>query len=263
MKLTILGSGTTVPHPKRRSAGYWLETSAGMVLLDCSMYVPRQMVELELDWPRLDAIWISHFHLDHVGGLAPFLSGTKHAEEVKNRRKPLRVFGPVGLKGLLEAFDDAGDYKLFKQPFPLEVVEVEPLEKFQIVKGVNAVAMKTPHNDESLAVHIRDVDDSTLVYAADTGFTELLATFARRVDLLVLEASYPKNKTKEKHLELAEAMYIIRKAEPKRAVLTHLYPMWDKIDFVKEVAMYSPRCEVIEAADGMELEIAADTRLDK
>ena len=258
MKLTILGSGTTVPHPKRRSAGYWLETSAGTVLLDCSMYVPRQIVELGLDWPKLDAIWISHFHLDHVGGLAPFLSGTKHAEEVKKRRKPLNIFGPVGLTDLLAAFDDAGDYKLFKQPFPLEIIEVEPLETFQIVEGLDAVAMKTPHDDESLAVHIRDRDDSTLVYTADTGFTELLATFARKADLLVIEASYPKNKTKEKHLELAEAMYIIRKAQPNRAVLTHLYPIWDKFDFAKEVAKYSPPCEVIEASDGLQLEFCAD-----
>jgi len=255
MKLTILGSGTTVPHPKRRSSGHWLETGSGTVLLDCSMYVPRQMVELGLDWPRLDAIWISHFHLDHVGGLAPFLSGTKHAEEMRKRAKPLHIFGPAGLKDLLKGFDDAGNYKLFKQPFPLEVIEVEPLDTFQLVKGIDAVAMKTPHNPESLAIHLRDLDDSTLVYTADTGFTELLATFARKVDMLVIEASYPKNKTKEKHLELAEAMHIVRKAGPKRAVLTHLYPIWDKFDFAKEVARYSPPCEVIEATDGMELEI--------
>ena len=108
--------------------------------------------------------------------------------------------------------------------------------------------------EQSSLEAIRDRDDSTLVYTADTGFTELLATFARKVDLLVIEASYPKNKTKEKHLELAEAMHIIRKAQPKRAVLTHLYPIWDKFDFAKEVAKYSPPCELIEAVDGLEIE---------
>ncbi|MFL6468924.1 MAG: MBL fold metallo-hydrolase [Pyrinomonadaceae bacterium] len=255
MKLTILGSGTTVPHPKRRSAGYWLETTGGRVLLDCSMYAVRQLVELELDWPKLDSIWISHFHLDHVGGLAPFLAGTKHADQMKKRRKALRIFGPVGFGDLLEKFNDANDYKLFQQPFPVDIIEVEPLERFEIVESVNAVAMKTVHTDESLAIHIRDSDDSTFVYTSDTGFDELLGMFASKVDMLVIEASYPKNKTKAKHLELAEAMYIIRKAAPKRAVLTHLYPEWDKVNFDKEVVKYSPPCEVIEATDGLQLDI--------
>jgi ribonuclease BN (tRNA processing enzyme) len=254
MKLTILGSGTTVPHPKRRSAGYWLETSIGTILLDFSMYVPRQLVELGLDWPGLDAVWISHFHLDHVGGLAPFLAGTRHAEEVKRRLKPLRIYGSEGLKALLNAFNDAGDYKLFKQPFPIEIIEVEPLEKFEILDGIAAVAMKTPHTDESLALHIQYADDSTMVYTGDTGFEDILGTFARKVDLLVIESSYVKGKTKDKHLELAEAMHVVRKAEPKRAVLTHLYPEWDGVDFEKEVAKYSPGCEVIEAVDGLTIE---------
>jgi ribonuclease BN (tRNA processing enzyme) len=251
MKLTILGSGTTVLHAKRRSAGYWLETSAGTILLDFSMYVPRQVVELGLDWPNLDAIWISHFHLDHVGGLAPFLGGTKHAAEMKQRTKLLRIFGPKGLEKLLNAFNDAADYKLFKQPFPIEIIEVEPLEKFELLEGLTAAAMKTPHTDESLAIHIRDADDTTMVYTGDTGFDDILGTFAGKVDLLVIESSYVKDKTKDKHLELAEAIHIIRKAGAKRAVLTHLYPEWDSVDFEKEVAKYSPACEVIEATDGL------------
>jgi ribonuclease BN (tRNA processing enzyme) len=254
MKLTILGSGTTVPHKARRSSGYWLETTAGTILLDFSMYVPRQLVELALDWANLDAIWISHFHLDHVGGLAPFLGGSRHAEEMRNREKRLRIFGPKGLERLMNAFNDAGDYKLFKQPFPVEIAEVEPLEKFEILDGVHAVAMKTPHTDESLAIHIRDTDDSTFVYTSDTGMEAILGTFARRVDLLVIESSYVKDKTKDKHLELTEAMFIVRKAGPKRAVLTHLYPEWDGVDLKKEVAKYSPGCEVIEATDGLTIE---------
>lgn len=224
-------------------------------MLDFSMCVPRQMVELELDWPDLDAIWMSHFHLDHIGGLAPFLAGTKHSAEMKNRKKPLRIFGPEGIKKLLDTFNDAGNYKLFEQPFPLEIVEVEPLETFQLLDGVTAVSMKTPHTDESLAIHIRDSDDATIVYTSDTGFEPIIGTFARKVDLLVIESSYVNNKTKDKHLELAEAMHVIRKAEPKRAVLTHLYPEWDEANFEKEVKAFSPPCEVIEARDGLQIDI--------
>src|SRR5688572_24021624 len=117
MKLTVLGSGTTVPHPRRASSAYWLETSGGSVLLDCSASVASRMATAGLDWPDLGAIWISHFHLDHIGGLAPLLAGTKHAEEMKKREKPLRIFGPAGLSSLLDRLSDANNYRLLEQPF--------------------------------------------------------------------------------------------------------------------------------------------------
>jgi len=255
MKFIVLGSGTSVPHAKRSASGYWLETASGSLLLDCGASAVHRIAQEKLDWTNLDAIWISHFHLDHVGGLAPFLFGTKYAPETRDREKPLRIFGARGLKKLVEAFDKANDYDLFKQPFPLEITEIEPLEKFEILPHTEAVAVKTPHTDESLAIHIRDKNDKTLVYTADTGFTKDLGTLARGVDLLVMECSFFKNKPVETHLELAEAMYLARFAKPKKVILTHLYPEWDKEDFLKEVGKLSPLCEVIEAEDGLRLEI--------
>jgi len=255
MKLIVLGSGTSVPHPDRSSSAYWLESSGSKVLLDCSASAVLRMCEEGLDWAGLDAIWISHFHLDHVGGLAPFLAGTKHSSVMKQRTKTLRIFGGSGLEGLLHRFDAVNNYKLFDQPFPLEVIEVDPLESFVLAPGLDAVAMSTPHTDESQALHIRDAAGTTLVYTADTGFTDVISAFARKVDLLVIEASFPADKPGPKHLELAESMFIIRKAEPKRAVLTHLYPDWDGIDLAAEAAKFSPPCEIIEAKDGLRLEI--------
>ncbi len=252
MKLVVLGSGTSVPHPTRSSSGYWLETSGGTVLLDCSASIGSRMAANGLDWPNLDAIWISHFHLDHVGGLAPLLAGTKHAEQMKRRTKPLRIFGPQGLKKLIASFSDAHNYRLLEQPFPVEITEIETLEPFEIVNGVEATAMKTPHTPESHAIHIRD-GETTLVYTADTGFDESLSTLANRVDLLILECSFVKDKPAQKHLELAEAIHLIRKANPKRAMLTHFYPEWDDVDFEEELAKFSPMCEVIEATDGLQL----------
>jgi ribonuclease BN (tRNA processing enzyme) len=132
---------------------------------------------------------------------------------------------------------------------------VEPLEKFEIVRGVTAATMKTPHTEDSRAIHLRDADDTTFVYTSDTGFSDVLAAFAGKVDLLLMESSYVKEKEVDIHLELAEAMHIARKAAPKRVMLTHLYPYWDDVDFGKEVAKYSPRCEVTEAKDGLSVEL--------
>jgi ribonuclease BN (tRNA processing enzyme) len=255
MKFTVLGSGTAVPHPQRSSSGYWIETKNGSLLLDCGASAILRMAQEKLDWANLDAIWISHFHLDHVGGLPVFLFGTRNAPQMREREKPLKIFGASGLGKLIEAFDDANNYKLFKQYFPVEIKEVEPLEKFEIFSGLEAVAADTPHTEESLAIHLRDENGKTLVYTADTGFTKSVGVLARDVDLLVMECSFFKDKTSEKHLELGEAMYLVRYAQPKRTVVTHFYPEWDAVDFQKEIKKLSPPCEILEARDGLRLEI--------
>ena len=253
MKFVVLGSGSAVPHPRRSSSAYWLETSAGTILLDFAASAIHRMAQENLAWANLDAIWISHFHLDHIGGLAPFLFGTRHAPEMKARTKPLTIFGARGLEKLIKTFDEANNYKLFQQPFPLEIREVEPMEEFEILSGVRAAPIKTPHTDESLAIHIRD--DKTFVYSSDTGFTKVLGAFARAADLFVVECSFFKNKPSEKHLELAEAMFLIRYAKPRKAVLTHFYAEWDAVDFRKEVEKFNPPCAVLQAQDGLRLEI--------
>lgn len=255
MKFIVLGSGTSVPHSQRSSAGFWLETETGSLLLDCSASAVHRMAQENLDWANLDAIWISHFHLDHVAGLPALLFGTKYAPETRQRVKPLKIFGARGLKNLIAGFDAAGDYKLLKQPFTVEIIETEPLEKFQVFDRLEGVALETPHTAESLAIHLRYKDEKTLVYTADTGFAKPLGAFAREVDLLIIECSFFRNKPVETHLELSEAMYLARRANPKRVVLTHLYPEWDSIDFAKEVKKLSPRCEVIQAHDGLRLEV--------
>lgn len=258
MKLIVLGSGSSVPHSKRSSSGYWLETENGSLLLDCSASVIHRMAQENLDWANLDAIWISHFHLDHLGGLAPFLFAAKYAPETQNRTKPLKIFGAKGLRKLLEDFNSVGDYKLFKQPFPLEVIEIETLEKFEILPDLEAVAVKTPHTDESHAICLRDKKNKTLVYTADTGFTMILGDVAKKVDLFICECSFVKNKPVESHIELAEAMHLARFAKPKRMMLTHFYPEWDEFDFQKEVAKFTPLCEIIEAKDGLRLDLSND-----
>ena len=253
MKLIVLGSGTSVPHPARTSAAHWLDTSGGSLLLDISADAAHRMAQEQLDWPNLDAIWVSHFHLDHLGGLPTFLFGTKWAPQTQSRTKPLRVFGPAGLKRIMQAINDSNDYQLLAQPFPVKIVEVAASDEFEILPGVTAHTLKTPHTDDSLALRLNDESSKSFVYTSDTGFSENLASFAHRVDLLLMECSFRRNKPVQKHLELADAMKLAKMCSPRKVILTHLYPEWDGIDLETEARQLWPG-ETIAAFDGLRLE---------
>lgn len=253
MKLVILGSGTSVPHEKRAAAAHWLETATGSLLLDAGSDTAHRMAEEHLDWPNLDAIWISHFHLDHVGGLAPFLFGTKWAPQMRGRTKPLKIYGPERLGKLLSTIDESNNYKLLDQPFPVELIEVTADDNFEILPGLAAKTFSTLHTQESQAIRLRDKRGVSLVYTSDTGYSEELGDFARRANVLLMECSFRKNKPVTTHLELAEAMHLAAACEPQTLILTHLYPEWDDVDIALEARALWPG-EVLAAADGLRLE---------
>ena len=255
MKLVVLGSGTSVPHPQRAAPAFWLETATGSVLLDCGADSAHRMTQERVDWPNLDAVWISHLHLDHCGGLASFLFGLKWAPQTAGRQTPLKIFGCQGIGKLLQAIDQSNNYRLFEQRFPIELQEVSGGANFEIIAGLRAQTFSTPHTRESLALRLADSDGTSVVYSSDTGYSEELASFAHGADLLILECSFWRNKPTPKHLELAEAIRLAQIAQPRQLVLTHLYPEWDGIDIESKAGELWPG-KTTAAHDGLRLEIA-------
>ena len=254
MQLIVLGSGTSVPHLRRASTAHWLETEGGKLLLDISADAPHRMAQEGLDWAGLDAIWVSHFHLDHAGGLAPYLFGMRSAPQTQQRTKPLSIYAGIGFETLLKAFDNANNYKLFKQPFPLNVTEVQSGEEFQILPDASARTFSTPHTPESLALRLTSSDGRVVVYTSDTGYSRELADFAARADLLVMECSFFKDKPVQTHLQLDEALQLAQIAAPHKLLLTHLYGEWDGVDLVAEAKkLWSG--ETLEARDGLRLQL--------
>ena len=253
MKLVVLGSGTSVPHAGRAAAGYWLETECGSMLLDISADAPHRMAREELDWANLDAIWLSHFHLDHIGGLAPLLFGMRSAPQTRQRVEPLSINGPVGFIKILETIDQANNYRLLEQAFPVELKEVNAGDEFEPLSGLKSVTLSTPHTSESLAVRLKDKNGSVLVYTSDTGYSEELVEFSAGAGMLLLECSFYKNKPVKTHLELRDAMELARKCAPQMLVLSHLYYEWDGVDLAAEARKLWPG-ETIAAFDGLRLE---------
>src|SRR6266542_3180737 len=245
MKLVVLGSGTSVPHAQRTAAAFWLQTEASSILLDISPDAPHRLAQEELDWPNLSAIWISHFHLDHLGGLAPFLFATKWAPQTQARRQPLRVYGPTGLEQLITAVDGSNHYGLLDQRFPIDIIEVSSEQEFEISPGLFARIFSTPHTRESLAIRLQD-RGSSLVYTSDTGYSDELAEFAKAATVLLIECSFRRQKPVPTHLELSDVIRIARASNPQKLILTHLYPEWDAFDAAAEAKALWPG-ETIEA----------------
>jgi len=254
MKLVILGSGSSVPHARRASPAFWLESESGSLLLDVSPDATHRLAQESLDWPNLDAIWVSHFHLDHVGGLAPFLFSTKWAPQTRERHKPLKIYGAKGLGRLFDAINSAHDYELLDQPFEIFITDVEPGGEFDVLPGLSAKTFSTPHTNESLAIRFTDNRGASLVYTSDTGYSAELIPFAKGASVLLMECSFRRNKPVLTHLELADAMRLAHECEPQKLVLTHFYPEWDDFDLVAEAKALWPG-EIMEATDGLRLEL--------
>jgi ribonuclease BN (tRNA processing enzyme) len=73
-----------------------------------------------------------------------------------------------------------------------------------------------------------------------------------------MECSFVDAKATDKHLNLAEAVRLIRMAEPRNAMLTHFYAEWDEVDFEKEMRRVAPGCEVIQAEDGLRFSVSTN-----
>src|SRR3990172_10917545 len=74
VKLTVVGCSPAWPNPGGSHSGYLVE-GPGRLLLDCGPGVLPRLRERD-GWPQVDAIVITHFHLDHWGDLVPWVWGS-------------------------------------------------------------------------------------------------------------------------------------------------------------------------------------------
>jgi ribonuclease Z len=94
MKVITLGTGSGVPTLRRNLACVALVRHGQVFLFDCGEAAQIQMRRARLRFSRVEAIFISHTHGDHLIGLMGILMSM----EMENRSRPLRVFGPPGIQ---------------------------------------------------------------------------------------------------------------------------------------------------------------------
>ena len=98
-RLTILGSSSAVPSVDRHPTAQLLNVNERFFLIDCGEGTQVQLRRYELNFQRINHIFISHLHGDHYFGLIGLISSM----HLLGRNKDLHIFAHKELKEIIDA----------------------------------------------------------------------------------------------------------------------------------------------------------------
>ncbi len=111
-RVTILGSSSALPTPKRNPSAHVLNVHEQFFLIDCGEGTQKQLRKFGINPLKLKAIFISHLHGDHVYGLFGLIS----TMGLMGRRTPLPIYAPKPFDEIL-----ANHLQYFDTTLPYEV----------------------------------------------------------------------------------------------------------------------------------------------
>lgn len=206
MRITLLGTGDAGGTPRygcdcaacktlvRTPARGLLESESGCLLIDAGAEIPPE---------RIDAVLLTHFHLDHVAGLLRLRYGVGES---------LPVYAPPDEARRDYLFQERGvlDFRHPDAPFGIAGYEITPVP--------------LRHSAPTYGWLIRQ-DGACLAYLTDTkGIPEPSRELLRDAapDLLLLDCTWPPGADPDNHNDLNLALYEVDEIAPKRTVLFHL-----------------------------------------
>ena len=97
-RLTVLGTASAMPVRDRFQSAHVLSVHGRLSLIDCGEGVQRQLMRYGISLLKIDSIYISHTHGDHLFGLFGLLSTIG----MLGRQAPLHIYGPADLGPILD-----------------------------------------------------------------------------------------------------------------------------------------------------------------
>jgi len=213
VKLTVVGCSPAWPNAGGAHSGYLVSSDGRRLLLDCGPGVLARLRELEA-WPTVDAIIISHLHLDHCGDLVPWLWGHVLGPATGTKGPELHV-PPAGL-ARISTFAPLGR---FLEVFEVhEYADARPFSAAGLAVTPRAV---THYHEPAYGLRVEH-NGSVLAYSGDTGPTPALVELARDADIFLCEATLNEPEGEPHgHLTAEEAREIAAAAGARRLLLTH------------------------------------------
>src|SRR5918998_6143904 len=120
VSLFFAGTAGSVPTARRGLPALLLRAGGERILFDCGEGTQQQLLR-SCGLPQLDAIFVTHYHLDHWLGLVGMLK----TFDLRAREQPLDVYGPPGLRALFATLRPV----FGRTGYPLTLVELEPYEE--------------------------------------------------------------------------------------------------------------------------------------
>jgi len=141
LSIFFAGTGGSVPTARRGLPALLVRRGGDRILFDCGEGTQRQLVGT-VGLMDLDEIYLTHFHSDHWLGLPGMLK----TFDLRGRDRPLRVYGPPGLRALIEfVLRMAG-----RVTYELELVELGPGDEL-VRDGYRIAPVQAAHRGPALS----------------------------------------------------------------------------------------------------------------
>jgi phosphoribosyl 1,2-cyclic phosphodiesterase len=245
MKLTFMGTAGArfmVAKQLAASGGLYLEEGNTRISLDPGPGAIVQYAKRKVDLTKLDAIVLSHRHLDHSGDVNVMIEAMTEG----GFRHRGRLFCPS------DALDVDPVVLNYLRRFPEEVVRLEPEKTYSLKDITFTTSPLHVHQVETFGFRFGD----RLGWVTDSAYYDGI-TEQHKADVMVIHVVLMECRAGLPHLCLADAERIIREAKPRLAILTHYgmtvwraHPWELAADLTQRIGT-----EVKAARDGMTLEL--------
>jgi ribonuclease Z len=241
-RVTLLGTGAPVPRIDRFGPSTLVQVAGQQLLFDVGRGATQRLNQLAIPFRDIDAVFLTHFHSDHVSGLPDLWMTGWLPPPFGRRSKPFEVWGPVGTSKLLEhlglAFEANTRIRIPDELLPPAGIELRAheFESDGVVyekAGVRVTAFAVDHGEliKPAYGYRVDYDDRAVVISGDTSYDENLIAAARGADLLIHEVALASDEQLasskqfrrifEHHTAPEQAGVVFKQVSPKLAVYTH------------------------------------------